>query len=132
MKYNLLVLALLGQIDAESLTHRNHRKGVDGGVDSADEPLYTPDLSGKSRLVNQTKLEMDDMYRKPVKWSSLNYGPYEQKKFTWDKTNKLVQQPVYWNDEVDRKRGHFEEPIIVDKDYGGYGDSQGQHTGTLA
>jgi len=91
MKYYLLVLALLGHTDAESLTHRHHKQGVDGSVDAADEPLWTPDLSGRSRLVNQTKLELDDMYRKPQKWSTLPYGPYEQKKFPWDKTSKLVQ-----------------------------------------
>ena len=131
MKFNLLVLALLGHIDAESLTHRTHKKGAD---DPADEPLYTPDLTGKSRLVNQTKLEMDDMYVKPVKWSTLNYGPYEQRKDKWweKKASKLAQQPVYWMDEVDRNRGHYEEPIIVDNDYGGFGDSAGRHTGTLA
>ena len=130
MKFNLLVLALLGHIDAESLTHRSHKRGVD----AADEPLFTPDMSGKSRLVNQTKLEMDDMYKKPQKWSTLSYGPYEQKTFPWTKPNKLVQvhQPVYWNDQVDRQRGHYEEKPVVDNDYEGYGDSQGQHTGTLA
>ena len=54
MKYNLIILSLLGHIDAESLNHRTYRRGVDGTVDKADEPLWTPDLSGKSRLVNQT------------------------------------------------------------------------------
>ena len=95
MKFNLLALALLGHIDAETLHHRTHKKDTDGTVDKADEPLYTPDLSGKSRLVNQTKLEMDEMYVKPKKWSTLNYGPYEApegKKLWWDKkTGKLMQ-----------------------------------------
>ena len=86
MKF-ITLLALIACADAEFLNHRNHRRDVDkdGSKDKADEPLWTPDLTGKSRLVNQTKLEMDDMYKKPQKWSTLNYGPYEQKKFPWDK-----------------------------------------------
>ena len=54
MKFNLLVLALLGHIEAESLTHKHRKRDTDGSIDKADEPLYTPDLSGHSRLVNQT------------------------------------------------------------------------------
>ena len=69
MKSSLVILALLGHIDAESLSHhhRHHHKSV------APEEEAKP--TG-SRLVNMTDADIKKMNEKTV-WTTLNYGPYE-------------------------------------------------------
>jgi hypothetical protein len=127
MKFSLITLALLGHIEAESLEHHyRHLQMVQ------EDPV-----AGKSRLVNMTDADIKAMNAK-TEWSTLNYGPYEQKEFPWSKVKDTsikglsqLRQPVYWNDEVDRSRGYTPVEPKRDIPYG-YGDSAGQHTGTLA
>jgi hypothetical protein len=73
MKFTLVILALLGHIDAESLSHRHHHHAKSF---AHEEPEAKP--TG-SRLVNMTDADIKKMNEKTV-WTNTNYGPYEQKK----------------------------------------------------
>ena len=78
MNVSLVILALFGCIDGESYAHRHHHHQRQ----LAHEPIEEVKHTG-SYLKNMTDLEMKEMAAK-TKWSTLNYGLYEQKKFSWD------------------------------------------------